>query len=1123
MDLKAYFHEPYQGGESFINNVILPIFGEDKYDDAYEEDVIDNNPELERMAESTGISQILRLGTIDIPMNPTDVFDITVNNRVQMERNRVAIQMLIRRIMSTYSSAFMVFHYNDTNKWDWRFSFCSKQGNNSETTDSKRYTFLLGPNQSCRTATENFNKLAEKTGKIELDDIVKAFDVEVLSKEFFDKYKHHYECFCEYVYDNKDNTECFGREFSECEDKIIRDYVKKLLGRIVFLHFLQKKGWMGVPADKEWGEGDLNFMRNLFNNASQSQKENFLDKVLKPLFEKGLDTDRTANNDLFNTGVEGFKNVKIPYLNGGLFEKDALDKPKARFSAQLFDDLLEFFYEYNFTIDENDPNDAQVGVDPEMLGRIFENLLEDNKDKGAFYTPKEIVQYMCKESLIAYLLTDVKTEETQKAIRTFVTTYDVNAIGGKDSATAKYINEYLKNVKICDPAIGSGAFPMGMLKELFFCRGAIENFDDAAEIKRHIIQQNIYGVDIEKGAVDIARLRFWLGLIVDEKTPHALPNLDFKIMQGNSLLESYEGMDLSLLSYMSDIQIYEPQRNLFGELEDSQIKMVFTQSDKLKDFQTNLKRYFEVSSHDERALLRKKIDDYIKDTITYTLDTHKRGEKKKIEQICFSTKLSDKQKKSIAVSEAYIAHLEKVIENVKDMELPNSQFFLWHTYFKDVFDKGGFDIVIGNPPYVEAKKLKHIANTLKGIYAIYSGTADLSVYFNELGLNILADNGILSYITTNKFFLTGYGEKVRKLLSSYHINMLLNFEQVEVFEGILVSSVILNIIKRSREQKHLFTYERFYKLKNHEFKQQFVERLNSFGEYPQDFLNEKEWAFADMKQLMLKDKIEKKRLLLKDVEGVNIFRGVTTGYNPAFIISNEQRDKLIKEDNKNNSIIKNMLQGRNIRKWYYNESDENLIFTRRGTDIEKYPIMKKYLYQFYNQLKPKKHSDDLEGRKPGTYKWFEILDNTAYYPHFEKSEKIIWGLTADKWAYTLDTEQHFLPSNAYILTSDTIPIRYILGLLNSKLLHYYFGFIGVMTAGGAYTLKAATIEALPMVIGTQEQQKEIASKVDSILNAKAKDKQMDVSSIEHEIDLLVYDLYGLTPEEIAIVEGTNKE
>ena len=424
--------------------------------------------------------------------------------------------------------------------------------------------------------------------------------------------------------------------------------------------------------------------------------------------------------------------------------------------------------------------------------------------------------------------------------------------------------------------------------------------------------------------------------------------------------------------------------------------------------------------------------------------------------------------------------------------------------------KEGFDIVIGNPPYVEAKKLKYIASTLKEKFAVYSGTADLSIYFNELGLNLLAEKGIISYITTNKFFNTGYGEKVRRQLSSRHINIILNFEQVDVFEDVLVSSVIFNVAKRNRIANNIFTYEKFYKLKFQVFKRQFVERQNMFGVYAQDYLNEKEWSFSDMSQLMLKEKIEKGHQLLKDVDGIKIYRGVTTGYNPAFIVSNEQRNRLIAEDCRNASIIKNMLQGRNIRKWYYNESEDNLLQTGYDIDIENsFPSIYKHLLQFEKEL---------VARADQGVKWYN-LRACKYYGEFEKSEKIIWGLTADKWAYTLDTEQHYLPSNAYILTSETIPIRFILGLLNSKLLHYYFGFIGVMTAGGAYTLKAATIEALPIAIGTKEQQKEIALKVDSILNIKAKDKQADVSSIESEIDRLIYNLYGLSDNEIKIVEG----
>ena len=1047
--LKEYLSSRYQGWSSFLHNVIFPIFGEDDFENGFETELLESQPERKQLAEATGIRSIKQVGMIYVGVEPLHIFDVTVNDRVMMERNRVNIQRLIRTVMDQYSCAFMLFHYEDDTRWDWRFTYCRKSGNKEETTDSKRYTFLLGPGQSCRTATDNFMALYDKRNSLEIKDIENAFNVEALSKEFFGKYKTQYEAFVNYMVDptngmrqhfidtDFDHTGMTADKIRDREEKPIRDYVKKLLGRIVFLHFLQKKGWLGVPAGKEWGEGDHDFMLNIFKNANENQKENFLDEVLEGLFADGLDRNRSDQGDLYDTKVEGFRNCRIPYLNGGLFERDILDKKPSHFPASYFDDLLTMLSQYNFTIDENDPNDAEVGVDPEMLGRIFENLLEDNKDKGAFYTPKEIVQYMCRESLIAYLQTDQRKED-KECIRLFVTTHDATLLGD----LKEEIDKKLCNVKICDPAIGSGAFPMGLLRELFFCRSAIEPniMENAAKIKRHIIQNNIYGVDIERGAVDIARLRFWLSLIVDEKSPEALPNLDFKIMQGNSLLEQYKGADLST---MTDKKVTAEGITLFDSMLD-----VYR-----KNLRDKLSEYYACPEHDKKVQLRKDISDIVKQELM------EQGIHIDFEGIDLSA---------------------------------NSQFFLWHTWFHDVFSrpsKEGFDIVIGNPPYVEAKKLKYIASTLKEIFSIYSGTADLSIYFNELGLSLLAEKGIISYITTNKFFNTGYGEKVRKQLSSQHINIILNFEQVEVFEDVLVSSVIFNVSKKNKMKKNLFVYEKFYKLNFQEFKRQFVERQSMFGSYPQDYLDEKEWSFSDKKQLMLKEKIENGHLSLKNIEGVKIYRGVTTGYNPAFIISNEQRNKLIAEDHNNSKIIKNMLQGRNIRKWYYNESEENLIFTRRGTDIEKFPFIKKHLYGFYDNLKPKTPEDSTKGRKPGNYKWFEILDNTAYYREFEKSEKIIWGLTADKWAYTLDTEQHYLPSNAYILTSETIPIRFILGLLNSKLLRYYFGFIGVMTAGGAYTLKASTIEALPIAIGTKQQQKEIALKVENILNAKTANRR----------------------------------
>ncbi|MDL2251774.1 BREX-1 system adenine-specific DNA-methyltransferase PglX [Odoribacter sp. OttesenSCG-928-J03] len=770
MNLKEYFQKEYQGRDSFLEKVIFPIFGEELFEDGYNESLLEHNPELQPLAISTGIESICRIGRIDLPFNPIDIFDITVTDHVQMARNRVTIQMLVRRIMNTYSSAFMIFHYSDNDNWDWRFSFCNKRKNNEDSSDSKRYTFLLGPNQSCRTAADNFDTLLQKQGNIELNDIISAFDVEALSKEFFGKYKIHYQRFVDYMCDGAngmradfvdtafDHTGMTADKIRDREEKPIRDYVKKLLGRIVFLHFLQKKGWMGVPCNKQWGQGDSNFMKHLFEKSTENQKENFLDEILEPLFS-ALDKDRTSDDDIFdvNVNLDGGSVVKIPYLNGGLFERDVLDEPDSRFPAHFFAELFEFFYQYNFTIDENDPNDAQVGVDPEMLGRIFENLLEDNKDKGAFYTPKEIVQYMCRESLITYLQTDIEAEETKVNIETFVKTYDVAILGGKDSALAHSINEKLKNVKICDPAIGSGAFPMGLLKELFLCSGAIEEFNNAAEIKRHIIQQNIYGVDIEKGAIDIARLRFWLSLIVDEETPHSLPNLDFKIMQGNSLLESFMGYDLS--SIMDDEKEIIKKNN-------GVLKIAFEEADTKKNIQFFINEYFNEHNHDRKAQIRQSIENAIKDHI----------------------KVSS-------------GHNPQVVSAVDELTIPNDKFFLWHTYFGDVFNrpsKCGFDIVIGNPPYVSTKG---VTSANKKLYETEFGFSDDTYnLFTFKGLGLTKENGSLTYIIPKTFWTTQTKRNMRELILGKTINYI--FDTANPFESAMVDTCVVQVINKPYEKKH---------------------------------------------------------------------------------------------------------------------------------------------------------------------------------------------------------------------------------------------------------------------------------------------------------------------------------
>jgi DNA modification methylase len=792
--LKEYLSSRYQGWSSFLNHVIFPIFGEDDYEDGFEAELLDKQPERRQLAEATGIRSIKQVGMMYVDVEPLQIFDVTVSDRVMMERNRVNIQRLIRMVMDSFSCAFMLFHYENDTRWDWRFTFCHKKGNKEESTDSKRYTFLLGPGQSCRTAADNFMALYDKRASLAVKDIEDAFNVEALSKEFFGKYKAQYEAFVNYMVDpangmrqdfidtDFDQTGMAADKIRNREEKPIRDYVKKLLGRIVFLHFLQKKGWLGVPADKEWGKGDRNFMLHLFENASDKQKDNFLDDVLEGLFAKGLDRNRSDKGDLYDTRVEGFRNCRIPYLNGGLFEQDNLDKKSSYFPAAYFDSLLTMLSQYNFTIDENDPNDAEVGVDPEMLGRIFENLLEDNKDKGAFYTPKEIVQYMCRESLIAYLQTD-QSEEDKERIRQFVTTHDAEWLGEmKEDIAQKLID-----VKICDPAIGSGAFPMGLLRELFFCRSAIEPniVENAANIKRHIIQNNIYGVDIERGAVDIARLRFWLSLIVDEKTPEALPNLDFKIMQGNSLLEQYKGVDLST---MTEKKVVAGQGiTLFDNMLD-----VYR-----KNLRDKLAEYYACPEHDKKVQLRVDIADIVKQEL--------------VEQVI---------------------HID-----FEDLDLSaNSQFFLWHTWFHDIFSrpsKEGFDIVIGNPPYgakYDSQTKRYYKNTYvtaNSIRGLQKASLDTYTLFIELGYNLLRHNGSFAYIVpislTSSDSLAGVHRILMGNCDTIHISSYA-VRPKPVFENAVVNTSILLFQKTGTLCRHLYS-TKMYRRGNDFDLQKLIENL----------------------------------------------------------------------------------------------------------------------------------------------------------------------------------------------------------------------------------------------------------------------------------------------------------
>ena len=680
------------------------------------------------------------------------IFRFEVADNVQISRNRKSLRDIAAKYVDQgLIHGALVFYYS-LNQEDYRLTFISKQtyfNENGELvkkeTAPKRYTFLLGSNEPCTTAASRLKELADKNtyGSIYLTDVTDAFSVERLNKEFFNGYKAQYKKFVDTLSDTKQH----------------RYYVKKLLGRLVFLQFLQKKGWMGVPASSnKWEGGDKNYLSKLVDNYANNNR--LLSDVLELLFFKTLNEKR--NGDIAD-GKLG-ENIKIPYLNGGLFDKDRIDELDIDFPYSYFKDLMDFFSQYNFTIDENDPDDSEVGIDPEMLGHIFENLLEDNKDKGAFYTPKEIVQYMCRQSVIQYLKTHEPSEQYADAIEQLINDGMVSPMLQSKSIAARFI-QLLKEIKVCDPAIGSGAFPMGILYVLYHAIHHLHshaephgNFD-STQTKRDIIQNNIFGVDIEQGAVDIARLRFWLALVVDADKPQPLPNLDYKITCGNSLLSRYP--------------IDAPIENVFveynkGKKEDEKMSLA-----KYKELVSD---YTNTSNHQTKELFRKTIED-IKCAFKTELSKQfkerlakLRGKVIMLEGPTLFGERTKVEKAELKKLKEKLNILEKEQEDIQTNKL-YIDAFEWRFEFPQLLDENGkftgFDIIIGNPPYNELRDIDlGMQTALKSSrYYDYAkgGRLNMFQFFYPLAINVAMDNGIVSLITQNSILAEDSALGNRKL------------------------------------------------------------------------------------------------------------------------------------------------------------------------------------------------------------------------------------------------------------------------------------------------------------------------------------------------------------------------
>lgn len=852
------------------------------------------------------INGYYHIGTYQTPENNRIIImAVELKKQLYVENSRSTQRSLAKKLIESASADAALVAFFTEGDPRWRISFVRLdyemkiEGGKLKTaenlTPARRYSFLVGKDEPCHTAIERFRLFLEnRANNPTLDDLENAFSVEAVTKEFFELY-------CEKFHQLR---ECLEKNADFVEEAKLHNYTsaqfaKKLMGQIVFLYFLQKKGWLGVSAwprelnaadyksaffrrgsksrelipvvytqidentyrinasalnrlsdedetflstcvkGEPWGTGPHNFMRRLFE-TSEKRNANFFDDFLEPLFYDALNVNRGEQ------GYDPALHCRIPFLSGGLFEPidgydwkhNNFDIPNELFSNKkdhkdrLADGILDIFDRYNFTMSEDEPLEREVAIDPEMLGKVFENLLDvnDRKSKGAFYTPREIVHYMCQESLINYLTNAMHVSEM--AIRDFILygdfmkdedasvlrraekgdsfdlwvseeLYQLNPNGTIKTDRMAEFDKALQDVRIADPAVGSGAFPLGMLNEIVRARQNITTYMDitqkildpkgapreiryrhlndrsAHSLKYETIRNCIFAVDIEPSAVDIAQLRLWLALVIDDqidpeaisaldghRNPLPLPNLECNILCGNSLIDQFEGIKLINESDIVGTASNIMQVNMYQSAFDATLQRLIEKQEAL----------FKCDETDKKYQLLQDIEALRDDVIISQL-------------------------RGIATD----SQLEKYQET-KDMA--SKPFVLWQLDFARVFrEKGGFDIVIGNPPYISAatqminesllktRELIIQSNRYKTLYSKW----DLYIPFMELGLSLLCDNGsfamIVPYPLTNQI----YAKKLRELImKQYDMKILVDLKDTKVFTATVQNCIPIIVNQRPK-------------------------------------------------------------------------------------------------------------------------------------------------------------------------------------------------------------------------------------------------------------------------------------------------------------------------------------
>jgi hypothetical protein len=721
-------------------------------------------------------------------------------------------RLVVSRLLCHHPYSLFVF--SNRGKDRWHFLNIKYDEDAARRQLFRRIT--VGPEERLRTASE-------RLGMLNVEDVPSpsplaiqerhddAFDVEKVQAEFF-----------------RTLNDIYKQSIVPDVVRGLKDEAKArhagliLLNRLLFLYFIQKKGWL---------DGRYDYLAAAFqDHRTKSKSASYYGEFLWPLFQALSIPTKDRDSSLAQ-----FK--AIPFLNGGLFEpqstiSDADLKVTNATFARMFDELLERF---NFTVAEDTPLDIEVAVDPEMLGKVFEELVTGRHDTGAYYTPRPVVSFMCREALKGYL-------GNGAALEKFVDERDA-----RDLKNPEAVLEKLRTVRVCDPACGSGAYLVGMLHELVAlrqCLFASRHVDPKSDYERklEIIQNNLYGVDIGPIAVNIARLRLWLSLAVefDGDNPPPLPNLDFKIECADSVLAP---------AIAREAELHDDQIRAFADLKAAYMKQVYNKSP-----------------------LRRKIADV---------------------------------RRQLA---AWIVHNQSRAEETD---------FDWRLDFAEVVSAGpnpGFDVILANPPYVQMGLIKEMKPQLETLYPdVYRGRADLYTYFFARGLELLRESGLLVFICSSTWTKTAAAAKLRRFLRDRTtVLRFLDFADPKVFKDVTNYPAIIIAQKSHPAPEHRV---RAYQVRTIQAAQLEEELHAPAILVPQRELEHAGWQFEDAPVARLRQKIREAGKPLGEVVSGQIYRGVVTGLNEAFVIDQKTRDALVAADPKSAAILKPFLEGKDLKPW----------------------------------------------------------------------------------------------------------------------------------------------------------------------------------------------------------------